>query len=166
MHVYQSAEKRTEWRYKDGDSVFGWYMVLEKPGSVILYASQLASAIGYNKHKRPCECLENMWERTRPESYREALIRNSCFTEAERLDRIVKEHSVLSSVLETSLQECESSEDVARTYDEVSRKIREIGSSLAISADDQAVVDTVVKRNLYTTYGTSSESEALQRMDS
>jgi hypothetical protein len=107
-----------------------------------------------------------MWERTRPESYREALIRNSCFTEAERLDRIVKEHGVLSSVLETSLQECESSEEVARTYDEVSRKIRELGSSLAISADDQAVVDTVVKRNLYTTYGTSSESEALQRMDS
>jgi len=110
--------------------------------------------------------MENMWERTRPESYRAALIRNGCLTEAEQLDRIVTRHSALSSVLESSLQECHSSEDVARTYDTVSRQIRELGESLAISHDDQVIIDTVAKRNLYTTYGTSSEAEALRKMDS
>lgn len=140
-------------------------MKLEKPGSVILFASQIAACIGYNRHKRPWESMESMWERTRPDMYRQALVRNGCLTEAERLDKIVDRHEGLSSILETSLQEYQSSHDVARTYDIVSQQIKDLGSTLDISTDDQAVIDSIAKRNLYTTYGTSSEVEALKKME-
>lgn len=139
---------------------------MERPGSVILYASQIAACIGYNRHKKPSECLEHQWERTAPDSYRQALLRNGCLTEAERLDQLIRQHEIMSTVLDTSLKSCRSSEDVAITYDSVSKKIRELSKSLHVSDDDQAMLDATAKRNLYTTYGTASESEALQRIES
>ena len=140
---------------------------MDRPGSVILYASQIAACIGYNRHKKPHECLEHQWERTMPDSYRRALLRNGCLTEAERLERLVHQHGVaVSSVLETSLKACSCSEDVALTYDAVSRQIHELGSALSLSPDERAIVDATAKRNLYTGYGTASEAEALTRMES
>mgnify|MGYP006269142179 CR=1 FL=1 len=130
---------------------------MEKPQSVILYASQIASCIGYNRHKKPAEAMESLWERVAPESYRRALVRTGSTTEAERVREILDRDLFLRRVVDESTLACGTSQDVAVRYDAASRAI----SRLDIPAEDKKVIDVTVKRNFYTNYGTASEHHAL-----
>jgi len=134
--------------------------MLERPQSVILYASQIAACIGCNRHKKPAEAMESMWERMAPESYRDALRRTGCTTEAERVQSIIQQDAVVRTVIDESTLACLHSQDVAVKYDAASKII----SRMDMSAEDRKVVDSTVKRNLYTNYGTASEHHALVKV--
>lgn len=134
--------------------------MLEKPTSVILYASQIAACIGCNRHKKPAEAMESMWERMDPESYRDALRRTGCTTEADRIQKIIQDDAFVKHVVDQSTLACTHSNDVASKYDAASRVI----SGMDLGDDDKKVIDATVKRNLYTNYGTASEHHALVKV--
>lgn len=134
--------------------------MLEKPTSVILYASQIAACIGCNRHKKPADAMESMWERMDPESYRDALRRTGCTTEADRVQKIIQDDAFIKHVIDQSTLACAHSHDVASKYDAASRVI----SNLDLDTDDKKVIDATVKRNLYTNYGTASEHHALVKV--
>jgi hypothetical protein len=134
--------------------------MLEKPASVILYASQIAACIGCNRHKKPAEAMESMWERMDPESYKDALRRTGCTTEADRIQEIIQDDAFVKHVVDQSTLACGNSNDVATKYDAASRVI----SGLDLGDDDKKVIDATVKRNLYTNYGTASEHHALVKV--
>lgn len=132
----------------------------QRPQSVILYASQIAACIGSNRHKKQAECLETMWERVAPESYRNALRRTGATTEAERVQGLQERDATIRGVIQESTIGCTHSQDVASKYDSVSRLI----SQMDLDPDDRKVVDATVKRNLYTNYGTAFEHHALGKV--
>lgn len=131
-----------------------------RPASLILYASQIAACIGCNRHKKPYEALESMWERVSPESYRDALRRTGCTTEADRVQQMIDADSFIRQVVEESTIACADSNDVASRYDAASKTI----ARLEMTSDDKRVLDATVKRNLYTNYGTASEHHALVKV--
>jgi len=128
-----------------------------RPQSVILYASQIAACIGCNRHKKPAEAMESMWERMAPESYRQALLRTGSTTEADRIQALLENDAYIRDVIDESTLLCGTSHDVATRYDAASKVI----SKLDMSSEDKKVIDATVKRNLYTNYGTASEHHAL-----
>jgi len=136
-------------------------MMLQKPQSVILYASQIAACIGSNRHKKPAEAMEAMWERVAPDSYKNALVRTGCTTETDRVHELTESVLVLQNIIDESNIECDHSQDVAVRYDAASRAISKLED---IDTDDKKVIDAVVKRNLYTNYGTASEHRALVKV--
>lgn len=129
--------------------------------SLILYASQIAAAIGCNRHKKPSDALEMMWERLAPESYYAALRRNSVESEAEKINKIITTDERARVVMETSMLSCETSSDVASQYDTVAKKINALDF---LDEEDRKLFDATVKRNLFTNYGTASEHHALVKV--
>jgi len=127
----------------------------------MLYASQVAAAIGCNRHKKINDAMDLMWERLAPESYYAALRRNGVESEAERIDKLLSTDERARVVLETSMLTCATSSDVATKYDSVARKIDSFDS---LSENDRKLIDSAVKRNLYTNYGTASEHHALVKV--
>ena len=133
-------------------------MSIARPDSVILYASQLAAAIGYNRHKRPADALESMWERVAPGSFRAALARTGVVTEAGAVAGLVARDPRVRDLIAASSQACTDAGDVNARYERVSRALT------ALDLTDGAAVDAVLKKNLYTNYGTAAESVALDKM--
>lgn len=133
---------------------------MEKPESITLFASQVAACIGYNKHKTPADAMESMWERMYPESYRAAIKRTGSITETERLESMVSSNSLIAKIIEDSTTPCGSSAQVSDAYNATAKLIK----GLQVDPQSQEIIDSTVKRNLYTTYGTASEHVALDRM--
>lgn len=129
--------------------------------SLMLYASQVAAAIGCNRHKKPNDALDLMWERLAPETFYAALRRNGVASEAEKIDKILDTDERARLVFETSMLACATSSDVASKYDSVSKRIEHFES---LSPEDRKLIDAAVKRNLYTNYGTASEHHALVKV--
>jgi len=133
---------------------------MQKPDAIILYASQVAACIGYNKHKSPAEAMESMWERMYPESYSDAMARTGIVSETDKLESLVMSNPLIAHIIRDSTTPCDSSGHVSMSYDATSKLIK----GLDVDADDREIVDATVKRNLYTTYGTQSEEQALERI--
>lgn len=127
----------------------------------MLYASQVAAAIGCNRHKKQDDAIDLMWERLAPESYYAALRRNGVESDAEKIDKLLSADERARVVVETSMLACATSSDVAMKYDSVSKKIGSFGD---MTEEQRALVDSAVKRNLYTNYGTASEHHALVKV--
>jgi len=85
----------------------------QKPESIILYASQVAACIGYNKHKTPAEAMESMWERMYPDSYRQAMQRTGLITEAQKLESMVSANPLIAKIIGDSTTPCDSSAHVS-----------------------------------------------------
>jgi hypothetical protein len=114
--------------------------MLQRPQSVILYASQIAACIGCNRHKKPAEAMEAMWERMAPDSYRDALRRTGCTTELDRLQELIRNDEVVKRVLDDSSVVCDHSQDVAAKYDSASRAI----AKFDMAPDDIRAIDATV----------------------
>lgn len=131
------------------------------PSSFIVYASQVAAAIGCNRHKKPSDALELMWERVAPESFQAALRRNGVESETDRIDRIATASDDARGALQRSMQTCATSTDVAAEYDVASRFVSGMND---LPDNDRKLVDSAIKRNLFTNYGTASEYQALVKV--
>lgn len=125
---------------------------------VCIYASQVAVCIGANKHKKVSEAVESMWQRISPHSYYEAMHRNGLKTEDQNVTEIMARHEEVKGLVDRSLTlPCHSSDQVAAHYDLVSRGLE----TVALEDDEKRLVDDVLKRNLYTTYGNLHEHKML-----
>jgi len=125
---------------------------------VCIYASQVAMCIGANKHKKISEALELMWQRVAPGSFNCAMRRNHMKTEEEVAADIIRTHSEIRDLVDLTLATpCESSDQVAAQYDCVAKELR----AVPLPEEDRKLVDDVLKRNLYTTYGNLHEHSAL-----
>ena len=131
-----------------------------KPTSVILYASQIAACIGCNRHKKPAEAMETMWERMASASYLDALRRTGSTTELLRVQDLIDKDDTVRHIVDASTLACANSQDVAIKYDAAARVI----ARMDLLPDDKRVIDATVKRNLYTNYGTASEHHALVKV--
>jgi hypothetical protein len=131
-----------------------------KPTSVILYASQIAACIGCNRHKKPAEAMETMWERMAPGSYLDALRRTGSTTELLRVQDLIEKDDTVRHIVDASTLACANSQDVAIKYDAAARVI----ARMDLLPDDKRMIDATVKRNLYTNYGTASEHHALVKV--
>lgn len=114
--------------------------------------------IGANKHKKVSEALELVWQRCDPAGFRAALRRNDVKTEDEIAEGIIKSNSDVRELVDLTLKApCESSEQVAKKYDAVTTSLR----AVQMPDDERRLVDDVLKRNLYTSYGNSHETSVL-----
>lgn len=117
--------------------------------------------IGANRYKKLSEGLELLWERCDPAGFWAALRRNNLRTEGQIAEDIIRAHSDVRTLVDSTLgAPCESSDQVARSYDTVSRELR----SVHLPDTERRIVDDVLKRNLYTGYGTHHEHSVLAYM--
>ena len=124
-----------------------------------VYASQIAVCIGANKHKKVNEAIEAMWQRIAPHSFFAAMQRNGLKTEDQSVTELMAlDDDVKHLVTQTLVMSCESSAQVAANYDTVTKKLEET----ALAGASRKLVDDVLKRNLYTTYGNAREHEMLE----
>jgi hypothetical protein len=122
----------------------------------------VAVCIGANKHKKVSEAIECMWQRISPHSYYEALERNGMKTEDQNVTELLARHFELKGLVDRSLTlPCESSDQVAQNYESISRGLEGVTD---LRDDDKRLVDDVLKRNLYTTYGNAQEHKMLQHV--
>lgn len=126
---------------------------------VCIYASQVAMCIGANRHKKISEALELMWQRCDPASYRAALRRNDAHTEDEIAQALIQSSSEVRDLVDLTLRApCESSDQVAKNYEDVARDL----AAVPLEDEERRVVDDLLKRNLYTSYGNQHETSALE----
>lgn len=132
-----------------------------KPPYVCIYASQVAVCIGANKHKKVSEAVEAMWHRIAAHSYFAALERNGMKTEDQNVTEIMARHMEVKGLVDRSLTlPCDSSDQVAENYGTVSRGL----DGVDLCDEEKRLVDDVLKRNLYTTYGNVQEHGMLQHI--
>jgi len=125
---------------------------------VCIYASQVAMCIGANKHKKISEAMELMWQRVAPAGFHAALRRNHLKTEEEVAADIIRAHSEVQTLVDLTLTApCESSDQVAQQYDSVAKELR----AVPLAEEARKLVDDVLKRNLYTSYGNTQEHSVL-----
>jgi hypothetical protein len=118
----------------------------------------VAVCIGANKHKKVSEAVDAMWQRISPHSYYAALERNGLKTDDQNVTEIMARHLDIKTLVDRSLTlPCDSSDQVAAHYDTVSRDLE----SAELAEDEKRLVDDVLKRNLYTTYGNLHEHHML-----
>lgn len=131
----------------------------KQPPFVCIYASQVAMCVGANKHKKISEAMDIVWQRTDPHSFRAALRRNRVKTDDEIAEGIIHTHTQVQHLVNLTLSApCDSSDQVAKRYDAVSKELR----AVSLHEEDRRLVEDVLKRNLYTTYGNVQESGVLQ----
>lgn len=132
--------------------------------SVCLYASQLASCIGFNRFKKPSDALELVWHRVSPASFAEARQRNNIKTKDEAVQDIISANEAVRHLLihaEDLTGEASTSGDVARGYQAVSR---ELATTADLNMEELKLIDDAMKKNLYTSFGTKQENVALQHI--
>ena len=125
---------------------------------VCIYASQVAMCIGANKHKKVSEAVELMWQRVAPASFEAAMKRNTMKTEDELAEDIIRTHAEVRGLVDLTLAAtCDSSDQVARQYHSVAKELQ----AVPLPEEDRKLVEDVLKRNLYTTYGNTHEHRVL-----
>lgn len=125
---------------------------------VCIYASQVAMCIGANKHKKVSEAVEIMWHRVSPASFDAALKRNGIKTDDQQAEDIIASHEKVRDLVRLTLTApCESSDQVAQNYVEVAKEL----GTVPLADEDRRLVNDVLKRNLYTTYGNLHEHRVL-----
>jgi hypothetical protein len=126
---------------------------------VCIYASQVAMCIGANKHKKISEAVETVWQRCDAASFRAGMARNRVKTEDEQAEDIIKTHAELQDLVDLTLAtECESSDQVAQQYSSVAKELQ----AVPLPDEERKLVDDVLKRNLYTSYGNMHEARVLE----
>ena len=129
--------------------------------SVCIYASQLASCIGYNRFKKQCDALETVWKRVDPDGFAAALRRNHIKTQEEAvLDIMTSNDTVRSILVQAESAINTTSNDVARGYEIASSQL----ASSQLGVDEWRMVDDTVRKTLYTTFGNRREHDALQHV--
>ena len=121
---------------------------------VCVYASQVAMCIGANRHKKLGDAAELMWKRISPDTYDRALHRNGIKTDEENVEELVQSNTIVSKLVQQSLMECTSSDDVAKHY---GTAIQELHNSSDLDGTAKQLVEDAIKKNLYTTYGNHNE---------
>lgn len=126
---------------------------------VCVYASQVAVCVGANKHKKPCEAVEAMWQRIDPNSFHAALARNGVRTEDQNVMDIMARVDGVRGLVDKSLTlPCESSTQVSSNFGAVTV---ELGSVENLEDEERKLVEDVLKRNMYTTFGNVHEQAML-----
>ena len=131
-----------------------------RPYYVCVYASQVAMCIGANRHKKPGDAVHLMWQRIDPGSYGDAMRRNNLRTDEDMLNALLQTHDRVRALVGRSHVPAASSTDVSSCYQGA---LQELGS-VALDPKEKQLVDSTVRKNLYTAYGTKAESEMLQHI--
>lgn len=124
---------------------------------LIVFASQIATAIGHNRHKKCNEALEAMWERLDRESYYKALARHGMMTEQHAVMQLALSKPEIKELLDQSNRKMESSSQVSGAYGELSKDLER----LDLPRDELKLLESQIKKNLFTNYGTEYEQHAL-----
>lgn len=130
--------------------------------AVCIYASQVASCIGHNRWKKPHEALEAVWQRLAPTSYEDALARNHVKTQ----ETLVADLASANDSVRSLLVECESTKTQTTTSADVAKQYEKVSQDLMKDPDldhtQRKLVDDVLKKNMYTSFGTRKEHDVLQ----
>lgn len=128
---------------------------------VCIYASQVAMCIGANKHKKINDALEMMWQRVDHTSFWAAMKRNQMKTDSELAENIISTHREVQELVQMTLSEqCDTSDQVAKRYDAVTKELR----SVPLMDEERRLVDDVLKKNLYTAYGNVQETNVIRHI--
>ena len=127
-----------------------------------VYASQAASSINENKHKKICDAVEMFWERSDPGGYRRACERNSIVTEDEVLRRVQNAHPKVADMLRRAAEEEETSTDVSNKYNKLSLEFTRYAFDNYICEETRRVVDDALRKTTYTTYGNAQEEKVFE----
>jgi hypothetical protein len=126
---------------------------------ICIYASQVAMCIGANRHKKISEAVELMWHRASPAGLQAALRRNAVRTDEDHVEDILRAQPEVRGLVDATLTSvCDSSDQVAERYDDLARGLR----AVPLPDEDRRLVDDVLKRNLYTSYGNVQEQKVLE----
>lgn len=125
---------------------------------VCVYASQVAACIGANRHQKVSDAVKKMWQRISPEGFQSALDRNGLKTEDAAIRDLAVANVAVRSLVQRSLLPPDSSCEAASTYAGVHGELSGLAS---LMDDEKQLVDSALKRNVFTSYGTRAEPEAL-----
>ena len=123
---------------------------------ILLYSSQIPACIGSNKYCKPAEAFEKVWQRISPHTFKNALERNSLKTDEQRLDEIVAKNVSIAQAVTSAEKIAERvtvSPEISKAYVAASQTI-----DPTLSAADTKVVDSAIRKTMFTSFGTHNES--------
>lgn len=127
---------------------------------ICMYASQVAMCIGSNRHKKASDAVLLMWQRVAPASFCDAIRRNNLKTDEDVLNSLMQAHGNIKALVDKSLTTTNSSSEVASSYDGAVHELQ----STELGEQEKELVTCVLKKNLYTGYGTRAEPEMLRHV--
>ena len=129
------------------------------PPFVCIYASQVAACVGLNRYKPVGDAVQQVWQRLDYSGFKDALDRNKLQTEEERTQRILGDRTHLKACVEvaTAAAPARTSAQAARQYADATRVL----DSECLPAEDGKLIDEVLRRATYASYGSAQESAAL-----
>ena len=128
---------------------------------VCIYASQVASCIGANRHRKVETQVETLWERLAPDSFHAALVRNGQRTEEQAVRDLMQRNSEVRRLVSRSEELTPGcSQQVASDYEAAAREL----GAVQLDREARRVVDETLRRNLYTGYGTRNEEAVLRHV--
>lgn len=126
-----------------------------------IYASQVAMCIGSNRHKKISDAVLLVWQRIAPHSFWDAMKRNNLKTDEDVLRALMEKHGEVRALVDKSLTEAaHSSTEVATCYSSTLAELEQAD----LGEQDKELVGTVLRKNLYTNYGTAAEPRVLQHI--
>lgn len=132
-----------------------------RPYYLCIYASQVAMCIGSNRHKKVSDAMLLTWQRISPHSFWEAMKRNDLKTDEDVLDSLMQKHGDVRALVDRSLAEAaHSSAEVASCYTSTLAELEHA----ELGEQERELVGTVLRKNLYTSYGTAAEPRVLQHI--
>jgi hypothetical protein len=127
---------------------------------IYVFASQVAMCVGLNRHKKLSDAVMLVWQRNAPTNFRDAMRRNNMLTEEDMLRNLVETSQEVRALVAKSKATMTTSLEVAASYSGALVELR----SASLEAPERQLVDQLVKKNLYTGYGTRAEQEMLQHI--
>ena len=126
---------------------------------VCVYASQVAMCIGMNRYKKVSDAVMLMWQRISPVSFKDAMRRNNRLTEDDMINALVEARGDVRALVDKSMATtAATSTEAASCYHGASNELQQC----SLDPEEKVLVDSVLRKNVYTTYGTRAEPEMLQ----
>lgn len=125
---------------------------------ILLYSSQIPACIGSNRYCKPAEAFEKVWQRISPHTYKNALERNSLKTDEQRFDEIVAKNVSVAHIVTSAEKIAEHvtvSPEISKAYVAASKTI---STDPTLSISDTKVVDSAIRKTMFTSFGTRNES--------
>jgi len=129
-----------------------------------LHASSFAAFIGKHPYEKHHEAFEKVWQRTSPETYAQALQRHKKTTRDQQVEALKSSVPELQQTFQQAKaigKERDSSAEVCdmqkQLYDVVSAKVQ--------SDDDRKLVEEALRKELFTSFGTSNERSVLDILE-
>lgn len=128
---------------------------------ICIHASACAAFLGKHPYTKHHEAFEKVWERASPETFRAAMARHGRRTARQELERLKTTTPEIGQALEMAARIGNVATEATAVTDATSMLTADI-DALGLSSQEAVLVKDEIRKELFTTYGTTKEDSVIE----